>query len=147
MASLTNSWDWTEYMARTSPNQPLNSQRLDKWLWAARFFKTRNLAIEAVNGGKVHVDGHRVKPARLLRLGNEVRVRKGPLEFAVIVLGFAAQRRPAAEASLLYAETEESRTRRETQAEQRKLASLAADRGSGRPTKKNRRQIQRLTGR
>ena len=134
-------------MARTSPNQPLNSQRLDKWLWAARFFKTRNLAIAAVNGGKVHVDGLRVKPARLLHLGNEVRVRKGPLEFAVMVQGFAARRRRAAEASLLYAETEESRSRREALAEQRKLARLATDRGSGRPTKKNRRQIHRLTGR
>ena len=134
-------------MTRPTPNQPADSQRLDKWLWAARFFKTRNLAIEAVNGGKVQVNGQRVKPARLLRLGNEVRVRKGPLQFVVIVQGFAAQRRPAAEASLLYAETEESRTIREELAEKRRLTNLQAERGLGRPTKKERRRIQRLTGR
>ena len=134
-------------MAASGNDKLSDSQRLDKWLWAARFFKTRNLAIEAVKGGKVHVDGQRVKPARLLHLGDKLRIRRGPSEFIVVVQGFAAQRRPAPEASQLYAETEESRSRREALAEQRRLANLQTERRMGRPTKKERRQLQRLTGR
>ncbi len=134
-------------MSKPSRTPPVDSQRLDKWLWAARFFKTRNLAIEAINGGKVQVDGQRVKPARALHRGSEVRIRKGPLEFTVIVQGLAAQRRPASEAVLLYQETEESRTRREALAEQRRLATVVRhERGTGRPTKKDRRQLNKITG-
>ena len=134
-------------MTESGKKKALDVQRLDKWLWAARFFKTRNLAIEAVKGGKVHIDGQRVKPARLLHVGDKVRIRRGLFECTVVVQGFATQRRPAPEASLLYAETEESRSRREELAEQRRLANLRTERGVGRPTKKERRQIQRLTGR
>ncbi len=133
-------------MGKPSQTQPADSQRLDKWLWAARFFKTRNLAIEAINGGKVQVDGQRVKPARALHRGSEVRIRKGPQEFTVIVQGLAAHRRPASEAVLLYQETEESRARRETLAEQRRLATVRHERGMGRPTKKDRRQLDKITG-
>ncbi len=132
-------------MAKSSQTQPADSQRLDKWLWAARFFKTRNLAIDAINGGKVQVDGQRVKPARALRPGSEVRIRKGPQEFTVIVQGLAAQRRPASEAALLYRETEESRARREALTEQRRLATVRRERGTGRPTKKDRRQLDKIT--
>ena len=132
-------------MGRTSQSRAADSQRLDKWLWAARFFKTRNLAIEAINGGKVQVDGQRVKPARALRPGSEVRIRKGPQEFTVIVQGLAAQRRPASEAVLLYQETEESRAQREAQAEQRRLATVRQERGAGRPTKRDRRRLDKIT--
>ncbi len=133
-------------MGKPSQTQPADSQRLDKWLWVARFFKTRNLAIEAINGGKVQVDGQRVKPARALHRGSEVRIRKGPQEFTVIVQGLAAHRRPASEAALLYQETDESRARRETLAEQRRLATVRHERGMGRPTKKDRRQLDKITG-
>ncbi len=122
-------------------------QRLDKWLWAARFYKTRGLAVEAINGGKVHVDGQRVKPARALRQGSEVRIRKGALEFTVIVLGLAKQRRPASEAMGLYRETEESTRRRQALAEERRLAPARQARGSGRPSKRDRRRLGRVFGR
>ncbi len=134
-------------MNKPSGSRPTDFQRLDKWLWAARFFKTRNLAIEAINGGKVHVDGQRVKPARSLRRGSEVRIRKGPLEFTVIVHDLCSQRRPASEAALLYQETEESRTRREALAEQRRLAATRHERGAGRPSKKDRRHMDKIFGR
>ena len=134
-------------MNKPSGSPPADSQRLDKWLWAARFYKTRNLAIDAINGGKVHVDGQRVKPARSLRRGSEVRIRKGPLEFTVIVHNLCAQRRPASEAALLYQETEESRARREALAEQRRLAATRHERGTGRPSKKDRRQLGKMIGR
>ena len=130
--------------------QPLpdKGQRLDKWLWVARFYKTRSLAAEAVSGGRVHVDGQRVKPSRTVRPGTMVRVRRGELEITVEVQGLATQRRPAEEARLLYAETDASRQLREQRAEERK--ALAHGRGaqeSRRPTKRDRRQIERLTGR
>jgi len=130
-----------------TPDAGTETQRLDKWLWAARFFKTRNLAIEAINGGKVQVDGQRTKPARAVRPGSRVSVRKGPYEFIVVVRGLCAQRRPAAEATQLYEETAESRSRREHLAEQRRQAAVQRDRGAGRPTKKERREISRVTGR
>jgi ribosome-associated heat shock protein Hsp15 len=125
----------------------LETQRLDKWLWAARFFKTRNLAIEAVNGGKVHVDGQRVKPARAVRPGSRVSVRKGPYELIVVVRSLCAQRRPAPEAAQLYEETAESRSRRERLAAEMRQAAVQRDRHAGRPTKKERREISRVTGR
>ena len=116
-------------------------------MWAARLFKTRNLAAEAINGGKVHVDGQRVKPARLIRPGAEVRVRKGSFEISFVVLGVAKQRRPASEAALLYAETEESRAKREVSAELRRQSALQQPHGRGRPTKRDRRQMERLATR
>ena len=134
-------------MNKPSGSQCTDSQRLDKWLWAARFFKTRNLAIDAINGGKVHVDGQRVKPARSLRRGSEVRIRKGPVEFMVIVHDLCSQRRPASEAALLYQETTESRAGREAIAEQRRLTAPRHDKGAGRPSKKGRRQLDKLVSR
>ena len=122
-----------------------DTQRLDKWLWAARFFKTRSLAAEAVAGGKVHVDGQRVKPARPLRTGQTVRVRKGQWEATVVVRGLSAARRPAREASLLYEETAESVRRREAAAaERRTVAAGHPARDAGRPSKRDRRQLERL---
>jgi ribosome-associated heat shock protein Hsp15 len=86
----------------------VNNVRLDKWLWAARFFKTRSMATQAVAGGKVHLNGARIKPARTVQPGDELRIRRGEQEFFVIVLAVLDKRRPAKEAQLLYEETEES---------------------------------------
>ncbi|WP_018233986.1 RNA-binding S4 domain-containing protein [Thioalkalivibrio thiocyanodenitrificans] len=122
------------------------SQRIDKWLWAARFFKTRALAAQAVNGGKVHVDGERVKPARTLQPGDRLRITRGHETREVIVRGFNEQRRPAAEAQGLYEETPESRARRESDAEQRRLLRAAMPRTEHRPDKRQRRHIRRFLG-
>jgi len=123
----------------------LESLRIDKWLWAARFFKTRAAAVEAINGGKVHLAGARVKPARGLRVGDQLSIRKGVYQFDIEVLGLNAQRRPASEAALLYAESADSRARRETLAEERRFqAQMAGSERSLRPTKKQRRQIHRF---
>src|SRR6266568_8009783 len=87
--------------------------RIDKWLWAARFFKTRSLAADAVTGGKIDVNGARAKPSRIMRLGDKLNIRRGPYEWTVVVKGLAKLRGPAPEAQLLYEETEESVRRRE----------------------------------
>jgi ribosome-associated heat shock protein Hsp15 len=120
-------------------------QRLDKWLWVARFFKTRALATEAVLGGRVQVDGQRVKPARAVRPGNRVRVGRGDTEVEVVVRGLASQRRPFAEASRLYEETPESQAAREL-ARVGRATTPQRPRGAGRPTKRDRRQLDRLAG-
>ena len=118
--------------------------RIDKWLWAARFFKTRSLATEAVAGGKVHVNDARVKPARELRLGDTVDITIGGLRRTVVVQGLAEKRGPAATAQALYAETPESVERREQHIAERKLARpLGADLGA-RPTKLDRRRLEAL---
>lgn len=122
-------------------------QRLDKWLWVARFFKTRGLAAEAINGGKVQVDGERVKPSRRIRAGVALAIRRGPVEWHVVVLGVAKQRRPAREAALLYEETAESVARREREAERRRLEAGERRRRLGRPSKRDRREVGRLKGR
>lgn len=120
--------------------------RLDKWLWAARFFKTRAVAAEAVGGGKVHVNGQRVKPAHTVHVGDLLEIRKGPYQFTVAVRELSARRGPATAAARLYEETAESRAAREEFAEQRRLTNLAAPRQSKRPDKRQRRQIIRFTG-
>jgi ribosome-associated heat shock protein Hsp15 len=121
--------------------------RLDKWLWAARFFKTRALAAEAVEGGKVQVNGDRPKRARPLQLGDEVRVRLGPYQHTITVRALSARRGPASEAAGLYEETAASRTAREALAIQLKSLNAAFGPDKGRPTKKDRRAIERLRGR
>lgn len=97
------------------------SQRLDKWLWAARFFKTRPLAVEAVEGGHVHVNDERVKPARQVRPGDKIRIKKGFETWVVTVKGLNEQRRPAIEARLLYEESDYHREQREAVIEERRL--------------------------
>lgn len=120
--------------------------RLDKWLWAARFFKTRALAAEAIEGGKVQLNGDRAKRAKPVQPGDELIVRLGPYAHHVIVRGLSGRRGPASEAATLYEETAESRTARETLAAQlRNVAPLFQDRG--RPSKKDRRDIDRFRGR
>lgn len=121
--------------------------RLDKWLWAARFFKTRALAAEAVEGGKVQVNGERPKRARPLQLGDQVRIRLGPYEHTVEVRDLSAQRGPAARAAELYEETAASRTAREALAIQLKSLHAVFGPDKGKPTKKDRREIDRLRGR
>jgi ribosome-associated heat shock protein Hsp15 len=121
--------------------------RVDKWLWAARFYKTRSLAAEAVAGGKVQVNGERVKRAKSLQIGDEIRIRQGPYEHQVIVRELSGQRGPATRALELYEETAESRAARETLALQLKTLHAAFVPERGRPTKKDRREINRLKGR
>lgn len=121
--------------------------RLDKWLWAARFFKTRNLATEAVAGGKVHVGGQRSKPSHIVRVGEVLRVQRGFDECIVVVKALSDRRGPAKEAASLYEETAESVRRREELGEQRRLQHLAFLRPVGRPTKQDRRRIIRFTRR
>lgn len=115
--------------------------RIDKWLWAARFFKTRSLAQAAVRGGHVQVNGHACKPARSVRPGDRLRVRKGEVSFELEVLAIAERRGPASLAQTLYAETEASIQQREQQAEQRKLERQEGDRPARRPDKRDRRRI------
>ena len=119
--------------------------RLDKWLWASRFFKTRTLASEAVDGGKVHLNGERVKAARAVQPGDRLEIRRGPEVFEVLVLALSEHRGPAAAAQALYEESEASRTRREALAEQQRLLAASLPRTSGRPDKRSRRRIIRFT--
>jgi ribosome-associated heat shock protein Hsp15 len=121
------------------------SLRIDKWLWAARFFKTRSLAAKAVDGGRVRVNGEGAKPSRVLKAGDELAIRVGELEWVVAVLALSRQRGPAAQAALLYAEREDSRTRRQAAIAQRKARPHPAAGVKGRPTKKDRRLIHRFT--
>lgn len=116
--------------------------RLDKWLWAARFFKTRSLAAEAVSGGKVTMHGDRVKPARPLQVGDELSIRLGPYEHVVRVRELSGRRGPAAVAATLYEETPESLAARQKLAEQLRMAPAAlVFEEKGRPTKRDRREI------
>jgi ribosome-associated heat shock protein Hsp15 len=118
--------------------------RLDKWLWAARYFKTRSLATDAVDGGKVKVNGCAAKPARDVKAGDRLRIRPGDEDWEVVVIGLSEQRRPAAEARLLYQETAESQLQRSRAMELRKLDPVPAADQKGRPTKRDRRQWLRL---
>jgi ribosome-associated heat shock protein Hsp15 len=116
--------------------------RLDKWLWAARFFKTRSLASEAVSGGKVEVNGERAKPAKALKPGDEIRLRLGPYEHILIVRELSGRRGPASVAQTLYEETAASREERARLAAQLKMAPAAfVFEEKGRPTKKDRRDL------
>lgn len=122
--------------------------RLDKWLWAARFFKTRSLATEAVAGGKVEVNGERAKPAKAIKRGDQVRLRLGAFEHTLNVRALSDRRGPAPVAQTLYEETEASRQARERVAEQLRLAPAPfVYEEKGRPTKKDRRALTKLVER
>ncbi len=122
--------------------------RIDKWLWAARFFKTRSLATEAVDGGKVEVNGERAKPAKLIKPGDEVRLRVGPYEHVLVVKALGERRGPASVAQGLYEETEASRAEREKLSSQLKMAPAAfVYEEKGRPTKKDRRELAKFIDR
>lgn len=120
--------------------------RLDKWLWAARFYKTRSLATDAVDGGKVKMNGTAVKPAKEVKVGDRLHLRAGDQDWEVVVQGLNEQRRPAPEARLLYQETPESAERRAQAAELRRLAPTSDPDQKGRPTKRDRRQLNRFRG-
>jgi ribosome-associated heat shock protein Hsp15 len=121
--------------------------RIDKWLWAARFFKTRSLATDAVQGGRVQVDGLRVKPARDVRIGETVAVTVGYTTTTVVVRGLAEKRGSAAQAAVLYDETPESVLARERRREERRLAPPPGADLAGRPSKRDRRRIEAMRGR
>lgn len=127
-------------MSGTDPSRV----RLDKWLWAARLYKTRSIARNAIDGGKVHFNGARVKAGKEVSIGTEIELRRGHETWTVIVKALDDRRRSAAEASELYEETEPSRLRRETEREQRRLANEMLQAPQRRPDKKQRRQIIRF---
>ena len=118
--------------------------RLDKWLWAARFFKTRSLAKAAIEGGKVRLDGQRVKVSKEIAVGDVLQIRQGWDEKIVEVLQLSDQRRGAPEAQALYVETADSVAQREARAAARKAGGPLLDRPAGKPNKQQRRQIQRF---
>jgi ribosome-associated heat shock protein Hsp15 len=120
--------------------------RLDKWLWAARFFKTRSLATTAIETGKVHVDGDRVKPAKEVHAGQIIHIRNRDFEIEVNVLALSNVRRGAPEATLLYTETQASISKRENVKVTGEGEYALRDRGTGRPTKRQLRDIKKFTG-
>ena len=117
--------------------------RIDKWLWAARFFKTRSMAADAVSGGKVELNGDRVKPAKSVKVGDELKIRLGFYEHVIAVRGLSEQRGPAVVAQALYEETPESAAARAKLAERMRY-EMPKGTESGRPSKKDRRDIRRL---
>jgi ribosome-associated heat shock protein Hsp15 len=123
-----------------------NKCRLDKWLWAARFFKTRSLAADAVEGGKVRVDGDRAKSAKEVKVGMLMSIRNKEFEIEFEVIGLSNIRRGAPEAALLYAETDASKQKRENAKVTREADHAVRDRGLGRPTKRQARAIKKFTG-
>lgn len=119
---------------------------MDKWLWAARFFKTRGLAADAVAGGRVEVNGTKPKPAKTVRPGDVVRIRLGPFEHLVTVRGLSERRGPHAEAVKLYEEDPAGKARRERLAEQHRIAGTAFAHGEGKPSRHEREAVRRLKG-
>jgi ribosome-associated heat shock protein Hsp15 len=131
------------------PTSPINELRMDKWLWAARLFKTRALAAKAVSSGKVQLGDRRVKPAKPVRVGDELIVRRGVFEQQITVLSINDKRRPAREARLMYSESEQSLAKRQELLAQLRVERTLPifDRISGKPNKKERRQIVAFTKR
>lgn len=124
---------------------PEGRMRLDKWLWAARFFRTREDAATAVSGGQVHLNGQRTKPGREIRVGSRLQIRRGGLDWDIEVCTLPAQRRPAVEAAGFYVETDDSRARREAQiADRRALIDAATQPPPSRPDKHGRRLLRRI---
>ena len=128
-------------------NNELTEIRLDKWLWASRFFKTRAIAVESINGGRVHLNGVRVKPARVIRLNDELKITRGTERYHVVVKGLNDKRRPAKEAVLMYEETEESLQEREAAQELNRLQSANIKQPTHKPNKRERRVMDKFKGR
>jgi ribosome-associated heat shock protein Hsp15 len=127
-------------------SDPIEKVRLDKWLWAARFFKTRQIAAEAINGGKVHLNGQRTKPGKEVMVGSHLQIHKGSLEWDIRVCVAANRRRPASEARLFYEESAESVAKREKVIEAQRLERASSPQPvHGKPSKRNRRMIHRFT--
>ena len=129
---------------RVRPDGDSLSHRLDKWLWYARFYKTRSLATAAINGGKVHLNAERVRPAHPVRVGDRISLSLQGMVAEFEVLGLPRRRGPAAEAQSHYLETAHSASRRAHLKEQQQLAQLARPRSEGRPDKRDRRRLMRL---
>lgn len=127
-------------MAKKTPESNDNA-RLDKWLWGARFYKTRNLASEAINGGRIHLNKQRVKPSRSIKTGDTLTISKPPYEHTITVLNLSFQRRPASETQLRYLESEESITKRKKLREEIKSQPLGFRHDQGKPNKRERRHI------
>ena len=125
----------------------LDTVRLDKWLWASRFFKTRKNASEAINGGKIHLNGVRVKPARNIKVGDQLSITRDGYKYSVEVLALNDKRRPAKEAQQLYSEAKESIRAREQEREIRKLNNASIHQSDKKPNKKERRQMDKWRGR
>lgn len=125
----------------TSRKEPPAEQRLDKWLWSARFFKSRSLATDAVNGGKVHCNGDRTKPGKPVKPGDRLTIQKGPYEFEVVVERLSANRLPAPAARELYTETGESEQKRALRREQARADRLSTPVPDRRPNKRDRRLL------
>ena len=117
--------------------------RIDKWLWAARFFKTRSQATEAVSGGKVEVNGDTAKPSKAIKVGDHIRLRLGPVEYRLTVTGIGERRGSAAVAQTLYEESPDSVTQRQRIAAERRSAAAPSYEEKGRPSKKDRRDLER----
>lgn len=130
--------------ARNTGEERAEGVRLDKWLWAARFFKTRQLAQEAIAGGKVHLNGQRVKPGREIQVGARLEISKDQLVWVVDVTALSSRRGPAREAALLYQETSESLARREAELIRKREQRDSDVLQDGRPTKRDRRLIHRF---
>ncbi len=130
----------------TYPHTGRAKLRVDKWLWAARFFKTRSLAAQAVEGGKVKLDGQRVKPAKEIQQGDVLAIYVGDHEWVVTVRALSARRGPAEEARKLYEESADSQVRRQAQAAMRRVQAEPAAQMHGRPTKRDRRRLGRFIG-
>lgn len=126
------------------PGTPLTRARIDRWLWAARFYKTRSQAAAAIEGGKVRLNDARPKSGAQITIGDVVRIRSGPIERTVVVRGLGERRGAAAAAAALYEETAESLARRREREAQIKLMPETSFRGKGRPTKRQRRDLDRL---
>ena len=124
----------------------MSGVRLDKWLWAARFFKTRGLARNAVVGGKIHIDGVKAKPSKIITPGLEIEISRGQVDMVVIVRNVREDRRPASEAQLLYEETAESIKKRETERDLNRFSREGFQPADHRPNKRERRQMTKLKG-
>ena len=120
--------------------------RIDKWLWAARFFKTRNSAANAVQGGKVHVNGQRVKPSRSIQVGDKLEITRGQYQAVVEIEALSENRGPAKEARKLYKESLESIEKRELKIQQQKLLNAIVPQTKRKPDKRQRRQIRKVSG-
>lgn len=132
-------------MPSSADQATVAKMRLDKWLWAARFYKTRQLAVEAVNGGHVHLNGQRTKPGKEIQPGSRLQISKDGLEWDIVVQALPRQRRPASEAVTFYSESEQSRGRRERRQAELRAARMAMPlQTSGKPSKRDRRLIHRF---
>jgi ribosome-associated heat shock protein Hsp15 len=129
---------------KDSNNAPSERMRLDKWLWAARFFKTRQIAAEAVQGGKVHLNGQRCKPGKDVRVGSQLSISKGPFDWEIEILVLPKQRRPASEAKDFYQESESSHEKRQKLTAQIRAENASRPQPDHKPNKRERRLIHRF---